>query len=115
MPLYEYQCDVCGRRFERIQKFSDPPADTCPACGGAVHKLASAPAFQLKGTGWYATDYAKKDSSKATGGSADKDVKTESGEQTAKPEKATSEKASTSGEGSSPGPAPSKTDSKTGG
>jgi putative FmdB family regulatory protein len=62
MPLYEYLCDACGHRFEAIQKFSDPIADKCPKCGGAVHKLISSPAFHLKGTGWYATDYAKKDS-----------------------------------------------------
>ena len=61
MPLYEYQCDACGHRFEVIQKFSDPPLDTCPKCGGAVRKLLSAPAIQFKGTGWYITDYAKKD------------------------------------------------------
>jgi putative FmdB family regulatory protein len=57
MPLYEYQCDACGRRVERIQKFSDPPLDTCPHCGGKLTKLLSSPAFHLKGTGWYATDY----------------------------------------------------------
>jgi len=61
MPLYEYQCDACGHRFEVIQKFADPPVETCPLCGGAVHKLQSAPAFQFKGTGWYVTDYARKD------------------------------------------------------
>lgn len=60
MPLYEYECDACGHRFEVIQKFSDAPVDRCPACGGAVHKMQSAPAFQFKGTGWYVTDYAKK-------------------------------------------------------
>jgi putative FmdB family regulatory protein len=59
MPLYEYQCDSCGARFERIQKFSDPPIETCPTCGGPVHKLVSSPAFQFKGTGWYVTDYGK--------------------------------------------------------
>jgi putative FmdB family regulatory protein len=61
MPLYEYECDACGRRFERIQKFSDPPVETCPTCGGPVRKLIASPAFQFKGTGWYITDYAKKD------------------------------------------------------
>ena len=61
MPLYEYQCDACGHRFEMIQKFSDPPLDTCPKCGGAVRKLISSPAFQFKGSGLYITDYAKKD------------------------------------------------------
>jgi putative FmdB family regulatory protein len=62
MPLYEYECDACGHRFEIIQKFSDPPLERCPKCGGAVHKLQSAPAFQFKGSGWYITDYARKDS-----------------------------------------------------
>ena len=61
MPLYEYQCDACGHRFEKIQKFSDPPVETCPHCGkGPVKKLPSSPAIQFKGTGWYITDYAKK-------------------------------------------------------
>ncbi|MEZ5288605.1 MAG: FmdB family zinc ribbon protein [Vicinamibacterales bacterium] len=59
MPLYEYQCDACGHRFERIQKFSDPPVETCPTCGGQVQKLLSSPAIQFKGTGWYITDYAR--------------------------------------------------------
>lgn len=61
MPLYEYQCDACEHRFERIQKFSDPPADVCPHCGkGPVRKLLSSPAIQFKGSGWYVTDYARK-------------------------------------------------------
>ena len=66
MPLYEYQCDSCGHRFEALQKFSDPPLETCPKCGQAIRKLIAAPAFQLKGTGWYVTDFAKKDSSSAS-------------------------------------------------
>ena len=61
MPLYEYQCDACGHRFEKIVKFSDPPIETCPKCGGTVQKQISSPAFQFKGTGWYITDYAKKE------------------------------------------------------
>lgn len=60
MPLYEYQCDSCDERFERIQKFSDPPVEVCPSCGGTVKKLLSSPAIQFKGSGWYITDYAKK-------------------------------------------------------
>ena len=62
MPLYEYQCESCSTRFERIQKFSDPPIETCPSCGGPVRKLLSSPAIQFKGSGWYITDYAKKSS-----------------------------------------------------
>ena len=61
MPLYEYQCEACGDRFERIVKFSDPPIETCPKCGGAVRKLMSSPAIQFKGSGFYITDYAKKE------------------------------------------------------
>ena len=69
MPLYEYQCDDCGERFERIRKFSDPPLDEpCPKCGGHVRKLLSSPAIQFKGKGWYVTDYAKSGSSETTKG-----------------------------------------------
>ncbi|MBI2835366.1 MAG: zinc ribbon domain-containing protein [Acidobacteria bacterium] len=63
MPLYEYECAPCAHRFELIQKFSDPPVEICPACGGRVHKLLSSPAIQFKGSGWYITDYARKGSS----------------------------------------------------
>jgi putative FmdB family regulatory protein len=66
MPLYEYQCESCAERFELIQKFSDPPPETCPKCGkGPVQRLLSSPAIQFKGTGWYITDYAKKGTSAA--------------------------------------------------
>jgi len=77
MPLYEYECDACGHRFEKIQKFSDPLQDTCPKCGGPVHKLMSSPAIQFKGSGFYITDYAKKDVGKeaTTGASDTKDTK----------------------------------------
>ena len=61
MPLYEYECDACGTRFEVIQKFSDPAVEACRACGkGPVRRLLSSPAIQFKGTGWYITDYAQK-------------------------------------------------------
>lgn len=61
MPLYEYQCDACGCRFEVIQKYSDPSVDVCKECGkGPVQRLLSSPAIQFKGSGWYITDYAKK-------------------------------------------------------
>ena len=59
MPLYEYKCASCGKTFEVIQKFADEPLKTHPECGGIVERLFSAPAFHLKGTGWYATDYGK--------------------------------------------------------
>jgi putative FmdB family regulatory protein len=63
MPLYEYECESCGHRFELIQRFADPPAERCASCGKEpVHKLLSAPAIHFKGTGWYVTDYANKKS-----------------------------------------------------
>lgn len=66
MPLYEYECEVCGKRFERIHKFSDPPIAVCVHCGKSpVRKLFSSPAIQFKGSGFYITDYAKKSSSEA--------------------------------------------------
>ena len=83
MPLYEYECEACAHRFERIQKFSDPPVDTCPTCGkGPVRKLLSSPAIQFKGSGWYITDYARKggsDKSSSTTSTSSSDTsKTES-------------------------------------
>lgn len=70
MPIYEYQCENCGKEFEEWQKFSDPPVDHCPDCGGHSRRLISQSTFVLKGTGWYVTDYARKDS-----GSGKKPVK----------------------------------------
>jgi putative FmdB family regulatory protein len=59
MPLYEYQCENCGKIEEAIQKFSDPPMTTCKHCSGKLTKLISQSSFHLKGTGWYVTDYTK--------------------------------------------------------
>lgn len=59
MPLYEYLCETCGSKFELIEKFSSEPKTVHEGCGGAVHRLVSAPALQFKGTGFYITDYAK--------------------------------------------------------
>jgi putative FmdB family regulatory protein len=58
MPIYEYGCMKCGKTHEIMQKFSDAPVALCPNCGGEVKKLISNSSFVLKGTGWYATDYA---------------------------------------------------------
>jgi putative FmdB family regulatory protein len=93
MPLYEYECDACGHRFEIIQKFSDGPVEQCPKCGGAVHKLQSAPAIQFKGSGWYITDYARKDS----------------GSRSAEPKNG----ASSGGESKTPASSETKTDTRT--
>ena len=70
MPLYEFECEDCKTRFERIQKFADPNPDVCPACGKhQIRRMLSSPAIQFKGSGFYITDYAKKSSSEASSGS----------------------------------------------
>ncbi len=97
MPLYEYECRKCGKRFEKIQKFSDPPLETHERCGGAVHRLLSSPAIQFKGTGWYVTDYARKsspsESSSAT--SSESSSKSETTSDSSKTTSSTSESAKT--------------------
>lgn len=58
MPIYEYECQACGKKHEIIQKHSDKPVAECPVCKGSMRKLVSNSSFVLKGTGWYKTDYA---------------------------------------------------------
>src|SRR5437868_3986394 len=74
MPIYEYQCEKCGKKFETIQKMSDKPLKKHEKCGGALTKLISASGFQFKGTGWYVTDYARKGSGESKETSTDKMV-----------------------------------------
>ena len=70
MPIYEYECKQCHHAFERIQKVTDEPVVFCDQCGkNSVARLVSAPGFQLKGTGWYVTDF--KDKKKSSSPSAD--------------------------------------------
>ena len=95
MPLYEYEC-ANGHRFEKIQKFSDPPIEVCPTCGGHVHKLISSPAFHLKGSGWYVTDYAKKDSGKSDAESGEKAASEKGEKNTSKDSKESKESKDTS-------------------
>ena len=80
MPLYEYRCSKCDKTFEVIQKFSDEPLSEHENCGGAVERLLSAPAFQLKGTGWYVTDYAKSGSKDSEPGSEKKSKESKTAE-----------------------------------
>ena len=77
MPLYEYQCEKCGHRFEKIQKFSDRMVKKCPECGGRVEQMISAPAVQFKGSGWYVTDYPKKSDTGASSDGGGRDSKKE--------------------------------------
>jgi putative FmdB family regulatory protein len=94
MPLYEYQCESCGHQFEAIQKFSDPLLEQCPKCQGPVRKLQSAPAFQFKGSGWYITDYAKKESGGTKGTEPKTETKSDAGEKKTDTAAAKSEAAS---------------------
>jgi putative FmdB family regulatory protein len=82
MPIYEYECRKCGRRFEFLQRFGEEPKTVC-SCGegGALRRVISAPAIQFKGDGWYVTDYARKNSKTAE--STEKEAKSQKGEGTA--------------------------------
>jgi putative FmdB family regulatory protein len=83
MPIYEYRCGACGHELEALQKLSESPLTDCPACGKArLAKLVSAAGFQLKGSGWYATDFRNSGAkpapkSNGEGGKADSAVKSE--------------------------------------
>ncbi|MGD9869144.1 MAG: FmdB family zinc ribbon protein [Hyphomicrobiales bacterium] len=74
MPIYAYRCDACGFRKDVLQKLSEPALTRCPACEAeSFVKQLSAPAFQLKGTGWYVTDF-RDNGKKAEGGSGANDT-----------------------------------------
>jgi len=90
LPIYEYECLDCGKHFETIQKITDEPLTSCLFCSGKVRKLVSNCSFQLKGSGWYLTDYAKKSSKKEGEKEEKKDKKTDEGID--KPKEKTKEK-----------------------
>jgi putative FmdB family regulatory protein len=77
MPIYEYECLSCGKQCEVIQKFNDEPLNSCPNCGGDMHKLISQTSFVLKGTGWYVTDYARPERKKTKEAEVKSDIKNE--------------------------------------
>ena len=85
MPIYEYRCEHCGV-FEEMQRITDPPLARCPTCKRKVRRLISSTSFQLKGTGWYATDYARS----AGNGSKKEGAQTSSAD--TKPEKSSESK-----------------------
>lgn len=89
MPIYEYRCQDCSQEFERMQRFSDPPVDTCPKCSGPVQRLISRSAFHLKGGGWYVTDYGR------NGSKAEKSAKGD-GESSSKASESSSSESSSS-------------------
>ena len=92
MPLYEYKCDKCGHRFEKIEKHSASEIKKCPKCGAHAPRQVSAAGIQFKGSGWYVTDYGGKASSASEGdGAASKTEKSEKSEKSAKSESKSSE------------------------
>jgi len=103
MPLYEYECDACGQRFEVIRKFSESNLSACTLCGkGPVRRLMSSPAIQFKGTGWYITDYSSKGkSSEAATSSKSETTKTETKTETGSTD-ATASKADSAGANAAP-------------
>ena len=90
MPIYEYVCARCARKTEVIQGMNDPPPRVCPHCGGKLKKVASAPAIQFKGSGFYITDYSGKSGEdgkkRAAGEKAEKAEKAEKSEKAEKAE-----------------------------
>ena len=88
MPIYAYKCSACGHTEDALQKISAAPLTDCPACGKATYsKQVTAPQFQLKGSGWYVTDF--------RGGNSTKDNKTEPAKEDAKAESTTDSKSET--------------------
>ncbi len=81
MPIYEYKCSKCGEIFEAFQKINDNPLKECKFCKGSVTRLISQTSFQLKGSGWYLTDYARKNAPAGSSG----DSETKSKESASKP------------------------------
>jgi putative FmdB family regulatory protein len=80
VPIYEYKCSECGKVFEALQKFTDAPLERCKFCEGPVERLISNTSFQLKGSGWYLTDYARKSSAtKSSGSESDGGAKSDAG------------------------------------
>jgi putative FmdB family regulatory protein len=75
MPVYEYQCKQCGREFEYQQRMADPDKTVCENCGGALERLISRTAFQLKGSGWYKDLYSSSKPDKPAGDAATSDTK----------------------------------------
>jgi putative FmdB family regulatory protein len=94
MPIYEYRCSLCGQEHEALQKVSEPPLVDCPSCGKpGLQKLLTAAGFQLKGSGWYATDF--KAAPKKADAKKPAETKTENTEKTdTKTDKKTESKAS---------------------
>jgi putative FmdB family regulatory protein len=107
MPIYEYRCGKCGAQTEILQRISDAPLAVCPECGkAALTKLVSAAGFQLKGTGWYATDFKNQGAKPAA--KTDKAEKSDKSDKPADGAKPAETAAKETPKTESPAPAPAK-------
>ena len=112
MPIYEYRCDECGHQEDHLQKIAEKPLSKCPACGKkAYKKMLSAAGFQLKGSGWYATDFrdkaaAKKDAKAEPADGESKGDAKPATETTAKPTESAAKPSDSASPAPSPAPAP---------
>ncbi len=96
MPIYEYECHICGHRLEKLQKISDQPLTDCPACEqSGLKKLVSAVAFRLSGSGWYETDFKDENSRRNLAGEDDKAGESESAKTPGKKDKSKEKEAKT--------------------
>ena len=85
MPIYEYRCEHCGD-FEEAQRITNPSRSRCPQCKRKVRRLISSTSFQLKGSGWYVTDYARAGRGNGTGKDGGRDSTASEGKSEAKSE-----------------------------
>jgi putative FmdB family regulatory protein len=111
MPLYEYVCEACQKRFEVIRKFSDPELEVCTLCGkGPVQRQMSSPAIQFKGSGWYITDYSQKGKSSSESGKSDSESTSKSSTTDSKPATGDSTSSSTKTDTTTPAAKPATSD-----
>lgn len=102
MPIYEYQCLSCGHKLEALQDVKEAPLSVCPECHKSMlNKLVSASGFQLKGTGWYATDYSKKGKAKGESEKSEKSETNSSNQSSTSPSSTSDTKTGSSSTGSS--------------
>ncbi len=96
MPVYEYECDACGVRFERVQRITEDPLKTCPECSGHVHRVLQPVGIIFKGSGFYVTDHRAPSPTAVPGESKSEpksDGRDKSGDQPAETPKSTDSKA----------------------
>jgi putative FmdB family regulatory protein len=116
MPIYTYKCSSCGKEQDVLRKISDPPLTVCPSCGKETFaKQLTAPGFQLKGSGWYATDFKGGNKPAAANADAKSSTKTDVKADAKTDAKATAEPAKTEAKPAATAPSPSGSAAGSGG